>query len=252
MNLIFTDRFRFFMKFYFAFDSEESTRSKCAEITGMTYTQDLEEADVVFFGPKPQFGKKTRILQRLYAGTDDLDLTSIPPGITLLSNAGGYNEPVSETVFALLLSHYKKICKHDSDMHAGIFKKQEVETLFGKKIGIFGFGGIGQQVARTAIALGMEVSAFSRHRTEFPFVKWHSSLESLAASVDILVVCTPLSPETRGIINASLLSRFKGQCIVNIARANIVDQDAMLTYLSQHKDRFYLSDVWWNEPNIKA
>jgi phosphoglycerate dehydrogenase-like enzyme len=240
------------MKFYFAFDSNESIKENCAEITGMTYSYDIDEADVVFFGPKAQIGKKTKILQRLYAGTDDLDLASFPPGITVLSNAGGYNEPVTETVFALLLSHYKQICRHNSDMHAGTYKKLGVETLFGKTIGIYGFGGIGMQVAKIASAMGMHISAFSRHRTPFPDVTWQDSLEKLAESTDILVICTPLSPETKGIINAPLLDRFMGQCIVNIARANIVDQDSMLSYLSRNKEKFYLTDVWWDEPNIKV
>jgi phosphoglycerate dehydrogenase-like enzyme len=240
------------MKFYFAFDSDVSLRQMCAEITGMTYALDLGEADVVFFGPKPQFGKKTKILQRLYAGTDDLDLSSIPPSITVLSNAGGYNEPVAETVFALLLTHFKKVCKHNTEMHAGVYKKLGVETLFGKTIGIYGFGGIGQQVAKIASVMGMHVSAYSRHRTPFPDVTWHESLENLSESVDILVICTPLSADTKGIINASILDRFKGQCIVNIARANIVDQKAMLSFLSRNSDKFYLSDVWWDEPNIKV
>ncbi|MGC8515522.1 MAG: 2-hydroxyacid dehydrogenase [Thermoplasmata archaeon] len=240
------------MKFYFAFDSDDSIREMCAEITGMTYANDLNDADVVFFGPKPQIGKKTKILQRLYAGTDDLDLSGIPPGITVLSNAGGYNEPVAETVFALLLAHYKKVCRHNSDMHAGIYKKLGVETLFGKTIGIYGFGGIGQQVAKIASVMGMRVSAYSRHITSLPDVTWRDSLEKLAESVDILVICTPLSRETKGIINTPILDRFTGQCIVNIARANIVDQDSMLSYLSRNSDKFYLSDVWWDEPNIKV
>jgi|YelNatPaOPRAMG01_1025707.scaffolds.fasta_scaffold00512_17 phosphoglycerate dehydrogenase-like enzyme len=240
------------MKFYFAFDSDESIRNICNEITGMTYTPDIDEADVVFFGPKPQIGKSTKILQRLYAGTDDLNLSSIPAGITVLSNAGGYNEPVAETVFALLLSHYKKVCRHNSDMHAGIYKKLGVETLFGKRIGIYGFGGIGQQVAKIASVMGMQVAAYSRHRIPFPDVTWHDSLEKLAESIDILVICTPLSPETKGIINASILDRFKGNCIVNIARANIVDQDSMLSFLSRNSDKYFLTDVWWGEPNIKV
>ena len=240
------------MKFYFAFDSDESARQMCAEITGMSYAHDLNEADVVFFGPRPQVGKNTKILQRLYAGTDDLDLSGIPSGITVLSNAGGYNEPVAETVFALLLAHFKKICRHNSDMHAGIYKKLGVETLFGKTIGIYGFGGIGQQVAKIASIMGMHVNAYSRHKTSFPEITWHESLEKLAESVDILVICTPLSQETRGSINASVLDRFRGQCIVNIARANIVDQASMLSFLSKNSDKFYLSDVWWDEPNIKV
>ena len=95
--------------------------------------------------------------------------------------------------------------------------KLGVETLFGKTIGIYGFGGIGQQVAKIASVMGMHVSAYSRSRTSFPGLAWQDSLEKLAETVDILVICTPLSPETKGIINTSILNRFKGQCIVNIA-----------------------------------
>ena len=240
------------MKFYFDFEADDSLKEKCSEITGMSFTPDLNDADAVFFRSKPLIGAKTKILQRLFAGTDDMDLAQIPPGITVLSNAGGYNEPVSETVFALLLAHYKRICKHNSDMHSGQYKKLEVDTLYGKSMGIFGFGGIGRQVAITAAAFGMHVSAYSRNKTSLGGVKWVESLESLAESSDILVISTPLSDETLGIINAPVLKKFRGQCIVNIARPDIVDEKSMLDFLSEHKDKFYLTDVWWNEPDIKV
>ncbi len=240
------------MKFFLDAKVEQDLINKCVEITGLEPASDIDEAEVVFFRSNPSRGKNTMIMQRLFAGTDDLKLNEIPTGIAVLSNAGAFNEPVAETVFALILAHVKEICTHNTDMHKGIYKKLGVAGIFRKKMGIIGFGGIGKQVAKLAAAFGMEVYAFSRTRKEADGIQWVDSLTELAQSVDIAVVCTPLSDQTKSLINADFLSAFRGDMIVNIARANVVDERDMLLYLKENPDKFYLSDVWWNEPDIKT
>jgi len=236
------------MKFFMDFKADSDYIYKCKEITGLDIAESIDEAEVVLIKGSLNHGKNTRIIQCLFAGTDFLDLSKVPPGIT----AGGYNEPVAETVFALILSLVKNICLHNSDMHNSVFKKEKVDILYRKKIGIIGFGGIGKQVSKIALAFGMEVFAFTRRSTIEPGITTVRNLMELAMNVDIAVICVPLTGETRGMINESFLSSFRGNIIVNIARADIVEQDSMLKFLSENPSKYYLSDVWWNEPEIKV
>ncbi|HKJ96268.1 MAG TPA: NAD(P)-dependent oxidoreductase, partial [Thermoplasmataceae archaeon] len=66
----------------------------------------------------------------------------------------------------------------------------------------------------------------------------------------VVVVSTPLNQGTRGMVNRSLLSKFKGTYIVNVARAEVVDKDDMLKFLKDNPEKFYFSDVWWGEPEL--
>ena len=240
------------MKFFLDFKADNDSIYKCKDITGLDIAESIDDAEVVLIKGSLNHGKNTRIIQCLFAGTDFLDLSKVPPGITVLNNAGGYNEPVAETVFALILSHLKNICSHNADMHNAVFKKRKVDILYRKKIGIIGFGGIGKQVSKIALAFGMDVFAFTRRRTIEPGITTIPNLMDLAMNVDIAVICVPLTGETRGMINEAFLSKFGGNIIVNIARADIVDQDSMLRFLSENPSKSYLSDVWWNEPEIKV
>ncbi len=240
------------MKFFIDFNADSDSIYKCREITGLEIADSIDDADVVLIKGSLNYGRNTRIIQCLFAGTDFLDLSKVPPGITVLNNAGGYNEPVAETVFALVLSHLKSICSHNADMHNGVFKKRDVDILYRKKIGIIGFGGIGKQVSKIALAFGMDVFAFTRRSTMEAGITTVHDIMEIAKNVDIAVICAPLTGETRGMINEKFLGNFNGNIIVNIARADIVDQDSMIRFLSENPTKYYLSDVWWNEPQIKV
>ncbi|MGB3808872.1 MAG: D-glycerate dehydrogenase [Parvibaculum sp.] len=125
-------------------------------------------------------------------------------------------------------------------------------SLTGKRLGILGMGRIGRAVARRARAFGMEVHYHNRHKVEGEGEAiWHASLDKLLAVSDILSVHCASTPQTRGLLNAKTLARLpKGAIVVNTARGDIIDDDALIDALSSGQIAAVGLDVFNNEPNI--
>ncbi len=210
-----------------------------------------ENAEIVVFSGIPVPGKKTVFMQSLSAGVNHIDFSKIDEKIVICSNANAYSIPVAEHVFALILSHLKKICKFDNEIKNNIYKRESTGALYGMSVGILGYGGIGSEVAKLAKAFNMKTYGFGRtikkdnnldYFTEDPDYIYKNS--------DIIVITLPLNKYTVNFINKNSLNKIKGNTIVNVGRAEIVNHDDMLNYLNQNKNKFFLTDVWWNEPEI--
>ncbi len=211
-----------------------------------------KNAEIVVFAGIPVPGKKTVFMQSLSAGVDHIDFSKIDGKIIICSNADAYSVPVAEHVFALILSHLKKICKFDSEIKNNIYKREFTGSLYGMSVGILGYGGIGSEVVRLAKAFNMKTYGFGRtskkdrnldYFTEDPDYIYENS--------DIIVITLPLNKYTVNFINKNSLNKIKGNTIVNVGRSEIVNHDDMLNYLNQNKNKFFLTDVWWNEPEIR-
>lgn len=124
----------------------------------------------------------------------------------------------------------------------------------GKRLGIIGMGRIGQAVAHRARAFGMEVHYHNRARldagTEHGAV-FHATAEDLFAASDILSIHCASTPETRRLVNAKTIALLpKGAIVVNTARGDIVDDEALISALQAGHLRAIGLDVYANEPNI--
>lgn len=241
------------MRISITYDVDKEIVDKCSEITGLEASVDREGTGEILIGfSKVKPGDKTVLIQTASAGVDHIDFSSIGEGITVCSNAGAYSGILGEMVFALLLSHAKKITQYDGETRKGIFKREAIGSLEGKTFGILGYGGIGRQSARIAKAMDMRTTAYSRSRREDQYLDgWAGTPDELFESSDIILISTPLNGQTEGMVNESLLSRFRGKYIINVARAEVVDREDMLRFLSENSDKYYLTDVWWGEPEIK-
>jgi len=131
----------------------------------------------------------------------------------------------------------------------------EVDCLKGAKLGILGFGGIGQQVAARAVPFGMEVIAFrtkvkpegEKHNgvTVYPI----SRFDEFVSSFDYLSLSMPGVPDTINFLNQERLSKLKStSVIVNIGRGSSIDEVAMTALLEQNKIRGAVLDVFAKEP----
>jgi D-3-phosphoglycerate dehydrogenase len=144
-------------------------------------------------------------------------------------------------------------------LRAGRWNKQEYSNargLFGRTIGLIGYGSIGAEVARRAEAFGMQVVVWSRRLTTgtvsvVPFTV-AASPEELAAASDVVSVHLALTPQTRGFIGASVLGRMRpGSSFINTARAEVVDQRALASAAREGTIRIGL-DVFAGEPGSAA
>jgi D-3-phosphoglycerate dehydrogenase / 2-oxoglutarate reductase len=161
----------------------------------------------------------------------------------------GYGDTsVAEHTVALAMSAARNIARMDRDVRAGRWRQIEGLQLYGKTLGIVGLGGIGREVARIALGLGMHVLAWNRSQIIQPAAPL-ASLEEVLRAADILCVTLALNEETRGLLDRAKLSLTKpGVILVNTARAAIVDADALITQLRSGHIRHAAFDVFAQEP----
>ena len=210
------------------------------------------DAEVQIIKDKYIIGKNTKMIQTVSAGVDHLDIAAIPDQLKLCSNSGAYSISVAEHAFALILSHVKNIIENNANMKSGIFRQSPTVLLYGKTIGILGYGGIGRRVASIAKAYGMKVIAYSRSGTDESVDETINTVSELFGKSDIILLSIPLTDKTRGMVNIDLLSRLnKGVMIVNVARPDIVVKEDMIRFLRSNPSIWYLSDVWWDEPEVR-
>ena len=210
------------------------------------------DAEVQIIKDKYIIGKNTKMIQTVSAGVDHLDIAAIPDHVKLCSNSGAYSISVAEHAFALILSHVKNIIENNVNMKRGIFRQSPTVLLYGKTIGILGYGGIGRRVASIAKAYGMKVITYSRSGTDESVDETITTVSELFQKSEIILLSIPLTNKTRGMVNIDLFSRLKkGAMIVNVARPDIVVKEDMIRFLRSNPSIWYLSDVWWDEPEVR-
>jgi phosphoglycerate dehydrogenase-like enzyme len=209
----------------------------------------------VGFPPAP----KLRLLQSVAAGIDLLDLDAIPKGVTVC-NVFGHEPAIAEYVIMtmLVLTHrlfeavtmFREGSWHASPQFGGGSPHGEV---LGRTIGIIGYGRIGREVAERAAGLKCRILAANRSpvadpaqaETVFPLAE----LDRMLPLCDTVLVACALAPETKGLIDARRLALMKpGALLINVARAAIVDEDALYAALKEGHLGGAALDVWWQYP----
>lgn len=152
-------------------------------------------------------------------------------GRTVTCSRGASAIPIAEFVLASMLAFEKRIpevWRSEPPEHWNVARLGE---LAGKTLGVVGFGGIGQAVARRALAFDMRVRALRRRAgagSPVERVELASDLDDLLASADHVVLAAPATPATQHLIDERALTKVKpGVHLVNIARGSLVDQDAL-------------------------
>jgi D-3-phosphoglycerate dehydrogenase / 2-oxoglutarate reductase len=161
----------------------------------------------------------------------------------------GYGDTaVAEHTIALMFAAARGLALMDRTLRSGTWKPLEGMQLLGKTLGVIGLGGIGREVARIANGIGMNVVACNRSRPAdiaVPLV----DLDTLLAQSDIVSMNLTLNDETRGFLNAARIARMKkGAILVNTARADLVDEAAMLAALKSGQIGHAALDVFHAEP----
>lgn len=194
-----------------------------------------------------------RLLQCLTAGVDFLPLRALTRSFPVAYNAGAYAEPMAEHVLAMALSAAKRLPQEHQAMRDGAFNQfKPTKRLAGGVCGILGYGETGREVARLMRLLDMRIHAVNRSgRTDDPvdFIGTLDDLDQVMAAADVIVVTLSLTRRTDGAIGAGQLARAKPDGIlVNVARGEIVRQDALYRHLVAHPAFTACLEAWWVEP----
>lgn len=226
----------------------------------------LGDADVlVSMGFTPEMAAaspRLRLVQVPGAGLDRIDRGALTP-VVQLANVYGHETGIAEYIIGAMISLTRSYGRIDANLRQGRWDSQwAVGTsapplwpeLAGKTLGILGFGHIGEALARRAIAFDMQVCAIRRKaQSEAPlgvaFIGGPERLDDVLRQADFLAITLSLSPETRGLINARRLGIMKNNaCLINVARAEIVDEAALYHALASGGIAGAALDVWYRYP----
>lgn len=194
-----------------------------------------------------------RLLQFYSAGVDFIPLQRLPADLPIAGNGGAFAIPMAEHALAMTLAAAKRLLVEHEKLKDGEFNQFVANrTLAGGVCGIFGYGGIGQAVARLMRSLGMSIHAINRSGQADEPADWMGTpdqLGELLSAADVLVIATPLSKATEGVIDAAALQRMKTDAIlVNLARGEIIDEAALFAHLRENAGFTACLDAWWVEP----
>jgi len=196
------------------------------------------------------------VVGRAGVGVDNVDVeTATRRGVVVLNAPGGNTVSTAEHAFSLLLAVARKIPHADANVRDKKWDKKIFEgvELYDKTLGVIGMGRIGSELSRRAIAFGMRVAAYdpylSATRARTLQVELVDQLEDLLARADFISLHTPLTAETRHILDVERLRKTKrGVRIINCARGGLIDETALAEALQSGHVAGAALDVFEIEP----
>ncbi len=198
---------------------------------------------------------KLKKLNVAFTGLDHIDLAYCQEHGIEVVNASGYaTEGVAELAIGLMLDVYRRITALDADTRKGGTRNNFLgHELRGKRVGIVGTGAIGRRTAQLLLAFGCEVVAWSRSQYDDVTAQGivYLPLEELMKTSDIITLHVPLTAETHHLISRELLQLCKPTAvIINTARGNVVDMDALAEMLKAGQLGGAGIDVYEKEPPL--
>jgi D-3-phosphoglycerate dehydrogenase len=218
----------------------------------------VAEAEIIIVRSKTKVDKamidaapRLKYIIRGGVGVDTIDVEyAKAKGILVDNTPEASSLAVAELAFALMLALPNHIARADASMKAGKWLKKELERteLAGKTLGLIGIGRIAREVAVRAAAFGMKVIAYDKYVAKSDVAEM-VGLDEVYARADYISLHTPLTDETRGMINAATLAKMKaGARLVNTCRGQVIVEEDVAAALASGKLAGYATDVYYKEP----
>ena len=204
-------------------------------------------------------GKKLKIIGRAGVGVDNIDLeAATKKGIIVVNSPDGNTNAAAEHTVALMLAMSRNIAGAAASTKQGKWERSKFtgHEVFGKTLGIIGFGKIGHHVAEAAKALGMKLVVFDPYTTKEVVEKFGAKYAQTPDEIwpvcDYITVHVPKNKETMHMINKETISKMKkGVRLINCARGGIIDETALAEALESGNVAQAAVDVFEREPNIE-
>ena len=226
----------------------------------------LTEVDVlvtlVFTAEMAVSAKRLRLIQVPGAGIDRIDRSRVPPAASL-ANVHGHEVGIAEYVMGAMIALGRDFGRVDAALRGGRWESQWAPgvpppapwpELAGRTLGIVGYGGIGQALAHRARAFDMRICAIRRNvgpsaEEDLALLGSLDVLDEVLRRSDYVAIALPLTEETRGLIGEGQLGLMKTTGIlVNVGRAQVIDENALYDALAARRIRGAALDVWYRYP----
>jgi phosphoglycerate dehydrogenase-like enzyme len=204
---------------------------------------------------------KVRLVQSVATGVELIELAALPGGVAVC-NAFGHESAIAEYVVMVMLAWRHRLFEISTEFRElGSWRTSWVHggvphgEVRGSTLGIVGFGRVGREVARRAAPFSCRILVANRTPREpepgvehvFPIAE----IDRMLPQCDTVALCTALGPETTGLIDARRLSLMRpGAFLINIARGQVIDEDAIYSALRDRTIGGAALDVWWQYPNM--
>jgi phosphoglycerate dehydrogenase-like enzyme len=210
--------------------------------------------------------RHVKLVQVPGAGLDRIDRSAVPAG-AWLANAYGHESGIAEYVVGAMLTLTREFPRLDQALRRGEWPSQWAvgaeappvwPELGGKTMGILGFGKIGRAVARRVRAFDMKICAVRRNGRlavddDVEFLGGPESIDEVICQSDYLLIAIPALPDTIELVNRRRLALMKSTAyLINVARAEIVEEDALYKALAAQAIAGAVLDVWYRYPNQAA
>ena len=206
---------------------------------------------------------KLRIVSTVSVGYDHIDVPACTRRNVMVTNTPGVlDETTADLAWALLMAVARRIVEGDAWMRTGTWPGWELDQLlggdvFGKTLGVIGFGRIGRGMARRATGFQMRVLYQNRTRiateVERELRAEFVDMDRLLRESDFVTVHVPLNAETRHLISTAAFEKMKRTAyLINTARGPVVDEAALVKALDEKKIAGAALDVYENEPKAHA
>ena len=207
-------------------------------------------------------GDQLKLIASFGAGTDHIDLEAAANRKILITNTPGvFTDDTADIAMEMIIGIPRRVREGVALVRRGEWTGWAPSALLGrmlggKVLGIVGMGRIGQAVAHRARAFGLQIAYHNRKRlpeaVERIFgARYVSDLDTLLAEADIVTLHCPASKDTQHLIDSRRIGLFKdGACLINTARGDLVDQEAMIEALESGRLAGAGLDVYPDEPNV--
>ncbi|HSB47837.1 MAG TPA: hydroxyacid dehydrogenase [Candidatus Bilamarchaeum sp.] len=220
----------------------------------------LHEADVLIVRSATKVTRELisgcpnlKVVARAGVGLDNVDQEAcVEKGVKVVNTPGASTNAVAELAIGLMLCGLRNVQKAHHQMKNRVWDKKNLvgSEIAGKTLGIIGYGRIGAAVARKAHALGMKIIAYNPPpRHEDDIVQFIDNMEAFLGHADVISLHAALTESTRGIIGRENIAKMKdGVFIVNTARGEMVDEEALYDGIRGGKISGAALDVYAEEP----
>ena len=209
-------------------------------------------------------GEKLKLIANFGAGVDHIDLAAARAKNIMVSNTPGvFTEDTADMTMALILSVPRRLAEGEKLMRSGQWQGWAPSAMLGhrvngKLLGIIGMGRIGLAVAQRARAFGLSIHYHNRRRLPAAIeaelgASYHASVDTLLRIADIVTLHCPHTPETHELVSAPRIAAMKPSAyLINTARGEIVDEDALIKALTHGGIAGAGLDVYSHEPAVDA